>query len=593
MPKRTAEIEVKCNAGDAISQIESLKERIKELEKDVEGTGKKAKKSAKEFDDAWGDTTKKAGANWKWFGDTIASSVESTVSDISRVINIANGISFVKAVESARSYDATIGRMSAQTGQRVQDLRNRFESFSKAKLIPEEEAAALSKTLGRATYDAIGAQKAIGGLADEAVATGKDASEMIPLGTTLHNVFGIAGDTSDALKSIRGQAEAMGTVGGPAVIQDQLVKLDGVLSSISAKAPGARQQVTALLTAMQGQSQDPNRGAKVFGGLAGFMQSHQVQLARAMHVDPRELTDEEGKIKPEMIGKFQKQFLKDYGKKKYGYEIAVNTFGSEVAKAIFSGHDYAAEAKAAEGATSNAAAEKQAQFAGSDPGKRLAAQQEAARNARKSAEGAMPALDALNNVAAQHPFLAAIGLNVGGQVLSKFAGGAIRGGVMNAFRAATAPGAMTPAETASMGTTGVALGSATLPALALGAVKAHDALIDPLAEGMQRETGNIKSDLASGRKRAVSHWYNFGGASLEDVPPDQQAAAAREYAEKNGAASDAQQNGASGDIAKAVADAITGVFKTVGLTATVNVINQTGGPVQAVAQQKGGGSGKQ
>ena len=600
MAKRSAEIEIKADAANAISQIESLKDRIKDLEKKLDTAGETSKKSAKKFDDAWGNTAKKAGENWKWFGDTVASAVEGTVSDLSRVINIANGISFAKAVDSARAYDATIGRMSAQTGQRVQDLRNRFEDFSKKKLIPEDESAALSKQLGKVTYDAIGAQKAMYALADEAVATGKDASEMIPLGTTLHNVFGIAGDTSDALKSIRGQSEAMGTVGGPVIIYDQMVKLDGVLQSVSARTPEAREKITALLTAMQGASQDPNRGAKVFGGLETFLQGHQVQIARAMHVDPRELTDDEGKIKPEMLAKFQKQFMKDYGRKKYGYEVAVNTFGSEIAKGLFT-HDYAAEAAGIQSKKSDKASMQAADFYGSDPGKRLAAQQEAQRNARKSAEGAMPALDVLNNAAASHPFLTTLGISAGGGLLSKLAGGAIRNGVKALFRGgagtAATEGGAGGGGSALSGAFGAGLGSAAIPLALLTPLKL---LVDQQDDQKQKtidefNAANPVDDEAAkrfGTEYARSHKATVRSGGMKMFP------------DGGGIIPTHPMTGLGDESANQLSQFVNKGFDQIALTAAIKdaikstpaqftFINATGGPIEAVTDQKGGGSGKQ
>ena len=77
--------------------------------------------------------------------------------------------------------------------------------------------------------------------------------------------------------------------------------------------------------------------AVVLESLARFVLSHQVEVARALHASAADLTDDQGNLKPEMLEKFMRQFFKDYGCDRRGYEIAVNTFGSEVAKPLFAG----------------------------------------------------------------------------------------------------------------------------------------------------------------------------------------------------------------------------------------------------------------
>jgi hypothetical protein len=99
------------------------------------------------------------------------------------------------------------------------------------------------------------------------------------------------------------------------------------------------------------------------------------------------------------------------------------------------------------------------------------------------------------------------------------------------------PGAGTVADSLAKaaGPTSVAAAvgaPAALAAVGLGAVALHNKLLDM---DLQKPMDKLAGDLAAGRKRRVKHWYNFGGASIEDVTgPVEQAKAAAEYAKLNG-----------------------------------------------------------
>jgi hypothetical protein len=73
---------------------------------------------------------------------------------------------------------------------------------------------------------------------------------------------------------------------------------------------------------------------------------------------------------------------------------------------------------------------------------------------------------------------------------------------------------------------------AALAGIGLGAVALHNKLLDM---DLNKPMNKLAGDLAAGRKRRVKHWYNFGGASIEDVnDPAEQAKAAADYARLNG-----------------------------------------------------------
>src|SRR3990167_3236383 len=179
-------------------------------------------------------------------GQSVVASLGRIGEDAIRVATALNTISFAHAVSEARQYQEVTARLGVATGRSVGEIKVRLTELSKQTLRSEPAIAAWAKSLGRMTYDYRGAFEAAKGLSDEADATGKSFEEMTSLGALLHNVLGVGGDTSKALGEIRAQAEALGTTGGPAALQDQLAGLSGVFSQLEAKTDEERRKLVAL-----------------------------------------------------------------------------------------------------------------------------------------------------------------------------------------------------------------------------------------------------------------------------------------------------------------------------------------------------------
>lgn len=404
--------------------------RTAEINVSVNGADEAVQK-AKSIKTAFSEAAEVPGAKWKKFGDVVASSVSGMISDIARVATVAQGISFAQSVASAKQYQETIGRMAAYTGQSFASLDQKYTALSKAKLVPEKEIAAFHKSLGRMTYDVDGSIQAFAGLADEAIATGKSAGEMAPLGATLHNVLGVSGDTVNALKKIRGQAEALGMPGGAEQLQDQLLSVAGALSTVSIHTDIARNKMTALVGSFQQGSTDPNHGSKAFSALQGYVSGNPVEIARHFGMKLSDMFDSEGKQKDPMF--FMKE-LKKLTKSETGMRRLVNTVGPEAAFALKNNKDLDNDLAAVAGAKpSNAAAGARSGYIGSEAGQREKADQEKERNARAAAEKYLPFLDSINSLLAKSPIVGAAALGVGGNLLAGGASSAIKAGAKGLF----------------------------------------------------------------------------------------------------------------------------------------------------------------
>lgn len=135
---------------------------------------------------------------------------------------------------------------------------------------------------------------------------------------------------------------------------------------------------------------------------------------------------------------------------------------------------------------------------------------------------------------ARRAVMGGVGRAVGGPLGALLGGGGVaKVEVTNWPASFGGPGAAAAgALEAGAGVAGVAAGAVGVVAAgALGALAVHDYLLEHL--DLRKPADRLKADLAAGKKRRVQHWYNFGGASIEDVPASEQAAAARQYQIQN------------------------------------------------------------
>lgn len=365
---------------------------------------------------------------------SIGGSLATLGQDAVRVATLVNNISVASAVSSAKTLDDTLARLSASKGVGVGELGDKFTGLSKHILEGEQAIAGQSRALSRLTGDFGGAIAAMDGLGTEAIATGHTADEMLPLGAVLHNVLGVAGDTSAALGQIRAQAEALGTVGGPAALGAQITSAGGALAKFGAQTDEQRGRLVALMGTL-GRGLNPEQAGRVQSGVLGALEGNALEISRTVGHD---VLDEHGHLADPVKairdldaimkrrGLSKKQQLKAYRR------FAGVEGGSELFAALQRGDLTDGRINELAGLAPSASGHDAAgEFADSKAGSRLITQLNSERAARHAAEPVLDAQDAWGRYFQDSPVASALAGNLLGATASsllKFGGARAAGG---------------------------------------------------------------------------------------------------------------------------------------------------------------------
>lgn len=380
----------------------------------------------------------------------IGSALGGVVTQLGQVALGAGSINFAAAQQGVRSFEEATARLGVAAGESLGRVRQQFEQIGQATGTQPDKVAAWAAAVGRLTYDFQGARDSFAALNAEGVATGRSADEMERLGVVLHNSLGVTEDMTSALGSIRAQAQALGTTGGPAALEDQLTRLGPVLSQLSTQTEGQRRRLTAL-AAEVGHGLSPEAAARAQQGVLGVTEQNAYMIGKHfLGMRTRDIYDEQGHVKdlPGMVEGIQKKAKAMWGDQ--AFEHLMTSHGAEGAAAILNFRRDKFEAAAKSSPTGNTeAAAKLEQFLGTDAGKRAQAEAQLAVSARDllgSSSMLGKAADALQRFSAANPVLGSAAGALGGTALSGISGGigglvkGIGGGTVTALGSGSAAG---------------------------------------------------------------------------------------------------------------------------------------------------------
>jgi len=364
----------------------------------------------------------------KTVGKELSGAFRQATSDIARTLTVANAISFGKAIDDARKYREEIGRLSARQGP-VGVLRAEVTALGRQKLLSDSEIVTSTRGLDRITYQARGARAALGGLQDEALATGETLADKLPIGATIMNGLSVEGaKVGRELGRVRALADAFGTSGGLLAAEDRLQAISGLLSEIAPKTDADRAKLEAMAVGL-GAKLGPEAGRRVTSAILGDVTKDRRGWERFAGMRRGELSNEDGSLNVEKsmqaLERGQQKLKRmnvDAGTRQL---IAANLFGGDYqAGAAFMGANFGDLRRAALSAqpSTKTAAEADA-FRASEAGQAIARQQQLERGARGAAEGLLPVADAAQGFLGAHPVAGAVGLGVGANLAGAGASG--------------------------------------------------------------------------------------------------------------------------------------------------------------------------
>lgn len=571
----------------------------------------------------WTNAAQTAKTAVQGVGAAFADTVRQTASDVARGVTAFAAFDLSSRIPAVIQYREEVARLAVVGGQSSDALRDKFAKQEAQTLQSRQANEDFAKSFGRVTYNYREAADAASHLSAEALASNRSLGEIAPVGKLIYDATQKMESMPDVLGRIRAQAERVGTIGGPDALRDQFEQLGGVIARMATQSPeqlgrfaGAVAAIGKGLRPEQAKEAQQSIMSKVFGDTRAterFLRS-QGELKKG-----ESIVDEHGQIKDAgaTLAAYQRAWRKGAGSDREADRLARMYFG-DMGGAAFRSAKLGGDA-----GTSTGAQDAAAQLLASPEGKRKAAQL-AARGAQDSlVEPVLPAVDATLGFTKDHPMLAAAGalfgpgmvdkaisggLGAGGGLLGAMLGlkkaGLIGGAAAKAAAAAGSAGAVGAGGTSTAGGLLAAAEGGWLTgapgtllsgggALAAGAAPGVGAA---LALGQLAAVGKLLGEdtATTGRKWREEHGgvevleaYQRARRAEMQQPEDMPMEIIAARAEQN-----ALGAGASKEDAAVIGQLIAKEFG-VSAKVQVTIVNQTGGPIQALNEQGADPSGQQ
>lgn len=326
---------------------------------------------------------------------SIATGLGSVVQTGLTAAGVLGALNVANAVSDVRRLDEQTARLGRTAHVSADALKMGFDAAERRTLTSSMAMADFAKNLGRATLNSRGAIEAVGGLGDEALATGQDLNDQLDLGKVLMSGLGATGDLSDELGRLRHQAESLGLAGGPQALKDTLVAIGPALQTVAITSDAARAKLEALV-AVSSKGLKPEQQKAAASGMLGFLKSQATAIRRSSGVD---VLDEYGQLKDPTaaLALYKSMADRKFGKNERAKkEAIINQAGEDVGRLILHTDIGEIQRTATLGNEGKTAAEAEAARQ-SKTGKRTAAELAKDQARRTVGEKFLGAQDALVN----------------------------------------------------------------------------------------------------------------------------------------------------------------------------------------------------
>ncbi len=223
---------------------------------------------------------------------TVGGAVAGMAAETLRAVGVMQTINIANAVEQAKQLDLATARLGQSAGVSGTALKNTFDAVESKTLASSSAMTQFATALGRVTYDGKGAVASVSALADEALATGRDLGDELPLAVAMRGMGVEAERLTGELGRVRDIAETVGTIGGPQALKDTLAALGPVLAGVSTQTDESRAKLEALV-AVLGKGLKPQQAQAVAGSALQAVRARAMDIER---VTGRRLLDDNGNL---------------------------------------------------------------------------------------------------------------------------------------------------------------------------------------------------------------------------------------------------------------------------------------------------------
>jgi hypothetical protein len=258
--------------------------------------------------------------------------IKSMVAGFDKVFSVDVG----KATEGLINFSRETSRMAEFFGRSSGSIKAESMALGRALGMSDEKAGSLLLNFSRMANSTADASKTLEALGGEALLTGRSVEEMAQMGAELHNRLGVPIEALPELfAQTRSAAEAMGTVGGPRALQEQLMAVSGAAANL---AGGAKNLAPVLAAMTKGLT--PEQQKQAAGRLTSFIATNTEPLRRQLGYKTNDFYDASGAVKVdpmELALRLQRDAIKRYGGREAARRVMMqdNNLGAIAGSALF------------------------------------------------------------------------------------------------------------------------------------------------------------------------------------------------------------------------------------------------------------------
>lgn len=259
-----------------------MADRQAKVEVSVEGADK-AGAAARSALSPWVEWTNKTQGAFGSLRSSAGQAIGSVIQDLGKVVTVGSSISFAGAVSQVQSLEKATSILSVAAQKDWGAIKAKINGVSEATGKSAEEIANFVLSVGKATgNDFGGAMKNVDAFRKFALETGRELTEQGGLAAALKRA-GVS-DAGAAIDQLRAKVAGLNTVGGPAALADQFVKVSGAIMGTNTSAEKTIATLRQLGSGL-GPAQAEAVQASVYGFFSGNKGQMRAHLKRTTGID--------------------------------------------------------------------------------------------------------------------------------------------------------------------------------------------------------------------------------------------------------------------------------------------------------------------
>ena len=330
MAEERARVVAEFDGAQAVaSEAKKVSNALRQAEKDAEATAKGAGTATKETG-GLGDALRSLAPRVAGIGMGAAGAIGLIGLAAKATIDYGR-----RAADAAASFGQKTSQSARRAGVDLGALRATVSRNETATLQSADAQTDFVNALAKTTYNGKGAAESLRSVGINALASGRDLSELLPVVASLQSGLQVKGDVGDELQRLADLAQRLKTIGGPQALQDGIAALRPAFEAVNVASAGARANLEAFFAVLS-PNRKPGAAQAVVSSAVGLIRGRAIDVERTLG---RQVIGDNGEVENPMtvIEDLQKHLRRRYrGNAAAQRRAAIAEFGPELGTAIYS-----------------------------------------------------------------------------------------------------------------------------------------------------------------------------------------------------------------------------------------------------------------